>query len=294
MATGVYGTVRPADVLPEDMQIFMHYTPNRGTQGPVIMTELSRTYISRALSPNGIDIFGGLYTLNLPVNIFGNKGFYTIVIKPTEIKTKIVDCGILTTMPDVRGILLSAAGLGSVASKFDDGGLVGYRIEYLDDNGKKIPNLFRIITSNNRAEAVNQNVSDTNQKSIRYRYNPASELTYCTVSPNSAPSTKPNALPYIGRPNQDIILTNTFFNPIMIEIEIVEHDVETLAWGIFGNQTKSVEDGIYTVYNFNNQIYKQYDLYEIKDKFRGKPLFEVREARNSIDFTKQFNDITNV
>jgi len=294
MATGVYGTVRPADVLPEDMQIFMHYTPNRGTQGQVIMTELSRTYISRALSPNGIDIFGGLYTLNLPVNIFGNKGFYTIVIKPTEIKTKIVDCGILTTMPDVRGILLSAAGLGSVASKFDDGGLVGYRIEYLDDNGKKIPNLFRIITSNNRAEAVNQNVSDTNQKSIRYRYNPASELTYCTVSPNSAPSTKPNALPYIGRPNQDIILTNTFFNPIMIEIEIVEHDVETLAWGIFGNQTKSVEDGIYTVYNFNNQIYKQYDLYEIKDKFRGKPLFEVREARNSIDFTKQFNDITNV
>lgn len=294
MATGVYGTVRPADVLPEDMEIFMHYTPNRGTQGQVIMTELSRTYISRALSPNGIDIFGGLYTLNLPVNIFGNKGFYTIVIKPTEIKTKIVDCGILTTMPDVRGILLSAAGLGSVASKFDDGGLVGYRIEYLDDNGKKIPNLFRIITSNNRAEAVNQNVSDTNQKSIRYRYNPASELTYCTVSPNSAPSTKPNALPYIGRPNQDIILTNTFFNPIMIEIEIVEHDVETLAWGIFGNQTKSVEDGIYTVYNFNNQIYKQYDLYEIKDKFRGKPLFEVREARNSIDFTKQFNDITNV
>jgi hypothetical protein len=36
------------------------------------------------------------------------------------------------------------------------------------------------------------------------------------------------------------------------------------------------------------------NLYEIKDSFSGKPLFEVREERTSIDFTKQFNDISNV
>jgi len=63
---------------------------------------------------------------------------------------------------------------------------------------------------------------------------------------------------------------------------------------LFGNQTKSLEDGIYTIYNFNNDIYKQYDLYEIKDKFNGKPLFEVREQRTSIDFTKTFNSITTI
>jgi hypothetical protein len=80
----------------------------------------------------------------------------------------------------------------------------------------------------------------------------------------------------------------------MIEIEMVEHDIETLAYGIFGNQTKSLEDGIYTVYNFRDEIYKQYNLYEIKDKFTGKPLFEVREERDNIDFEKDFITITNI
>lgn len=298
MATGIYGTVRPADVLPEDMEIFVHYTPNRGVSGSAQLTKLDpSTVISQLPNPNGngVELFGGLYTLTLPSSSFTNKGFYTIIIKPIEIRTKIVDCGVLTTLSDVKGLIFSPSEADSqFLNKFENGNLVGYRIEYLDENSSKISNFFTIITSNNKAEAVNQNVTNSNQKAIRYRFNSNSELTFCTVTPNSAPSVKPNALPFIGNPNQNVIITNTFFNPIMIELEIVEHDIETLAWGIFGNQTKSVEDGIYTVYNFNNDIYKQWDLYEIKDQFTGKPLFEVRELRNSIDFTKQFNNIANV
>ncbi len=80
----------------------------------------------------------------------------------------------------------------------------------------------------------------------------------------------------------------------MIEVEMVEHDVETLAYAMFGNQTKSLEDGKYTIYNFNNQIYKQYDLYEIKDSFTGKPLFEVREQTTTIDFSKNFSTIISI
>ena len=80
----------------------------------------------------------------------------------------------------------------------------------------------------------------------------------------------------------------------MIEVEMVQHDIETLAFGLFGNQTKSLEDGIYTIYNFNNDIYRQYNLYEIKDKFTGQPLFEVREERTSIDFNKAFTNITTI
>jgi hypothetical protein len=80
----------------------------------------------------------------------------------------------------------------------------------------------------------------------------------------------------------------------MIEIEMVEHDVETLAYALFGNQSKSLDDGIYTIYNFSNQIYKQYDLYEIKDKFTGKPLFEVRELKNNVDFSKNFTTVTTI
>jgi len=77
----------------------------------------------------------------------------------------------------------------------------------------------------------------------------------------------------------------------MVEIDMVEHDFDTLANGLFGNQTRSNEDGIYTIYNSNNEIYKQYDLFEIKDQY-GKPLYEIREQKTNIDFTKDFNQIT--
>lgn len=298
MSVGTYGNIRPADVLPQDMEIFVHYTPNRGVQSNVVLTKLDPAQvISRSVNPNGngTELFGGLYTLTLPSNEFTRKGIYTVIIKPVEIRTTIVDCGVLNTLSDIKGLVFASSNADArFLNKFENGNLSGYRIEYLNDDGTKIPNLFRLITSNNKVEVVNQNISNTNQKAIRYRFNPNSELTFCTVSPNSAPNVKPNALPFIGNPNQNVILTNTFFDPIMLEIETVDHDIETLAYGIFGNQTKSIEDGIYTIYNFNNDIYKQWDLYEIKDQFQGKPLFEVREARNSIDFTKQFNNVANV
>jgi hypothetical protein len=79
----------------------------------------------------------------------------------------------------------------------------------------------------------------------------------------------------------------------MLEVEIVDHDIETLAIGLFGNQSKSIEDGIYTIYNFNNDIYKQFNLYEIKDRFTGQPLYEIKEERENVDFTKTFNNISN-
>jgi hypothetical protein len=307
MATGTYGIVRPADITPDDVEIFYHYTPSRDKIGNTSLIKLNpNDVLARMDNPNktqsnvsGFEVFGGMYTLKLPVATFGLKGFYTIIIKPVEIRTKIVDVGVLSAFPDTSGILFDISSIPqNFVAKFENNGLVGYRIEYLNSNPSasdaKINNFFRVITSNNRAEPVNQNLTNSNQKSIRYRFNDNSTITFCTVSPSSAANVKPNALPYIGQPNQQVILTNTFFNPIMIEVEMVQHDIETLAFALFGNQTKSLEDGIYTVYNFNNDIYKQYDLYEIKDKFSGKPLFEVREQRTSIDFTKTFTSITTV
>jgi hypothetical protein len=301
MATGTYGIVRPADVLPEDVQIFYSYSATREAQG----TPLQELNPNEVLIPinnpnsslNGFEIFGGMYTLKLPVNIFGAKGYYTIMIKPVEIRTNIVDVGVLSAYPDIKGLVFDLSTIDArFLPKFENDGLVGYRIEYLNpnltSNNLKVNNFFRVITSNNRAEPVNQNLSDSNQKAIRYRFNDNSTLTFCTVSPASASNVKPNALPFIGEPNQNVIITNTFFNPIMIEVEMVEHDIETLAFALFGNQSKSLEDGIYTIYNFTNQIYKQYNLYEVKDQFTGKPLFEVREQRNNIDFAKNFNNIT--
>lgn len=307
MATGTYGIVRPADITPDDVEIFYHFTPSRDKIGNPQLIKLNPNEVLLRLdNPNKnqsnittFELFGGMYTLKLPVANFSTKGFYTIYIKPVEIRTKIVDVGVLSALPDIRGLVFDIASIPSnFANRFENNGLVGYRIEYLNttttgDNAK-INNFFRVITSNNRAEPVNQNLTNTNQKAIRYRFNDNSTLTYCTVSPSSAPNVKPNAFPFIGQPNQDVIITNTFFNPIMIEIEMVQHDFDTLAFALYGNQTKSLEDGIYTIYNFNNDIYKQYNLYEIKDQFSGVPLFEVREQRDTIDFEKTFNNITQI
>jgi hypothetical protein len=307
MATGTYGIVRPADITPDDVEVFYHFTPSRDKVGNTSLIKLdSNEVLIRIDNPNktqsnvtGFEIFGGMYTLKLPVATFGIKGFYTIIIKPIEIRTKIVDCGVLSAFPDTKGLLFDIATIPTnFVNRFENNGLVGYRIEYLNTNTSaadaKLNNFFRVITSNNRAEPVNQNLTNSSQKAIRYRFNDNSTLTFCTVSPSSASNVKPNALPFIGQPNQQVIITNTFFNPIMIEVEMVQHDVETLAFALFGNQTKSLEDGIYTIYNFNNDIYKQYNLYEIKDKFTGKPLFEVREERASIDFTKTFANVTTI
>lgn len=302
MATGVYGTVRPADVSLEDIEVFLHYTPSRDSEGDTTLVKLDTNEVLQTIkNPNNTtesEIFGGMYTLKLPTNIFGVKGIYTLMLKPKEIRTTIVDCGVLSAYPNIKGLVFDTATLDSeFLNKFQNNNLTGYRIEYLsnaDNNNVKVPNFFTIITSNNKAEPVNQNLTNSNQKSIRYRFNDNSSLVFATVTPSSSSNVKPNVLPFIGEPNQDVIITNTFFNPVMVEIEMVEYDTESIAIGLFGPQTKSLEDGIYTIYNFDYEIYKQFNLYEIKDQFTGEPLFEVREPRTNIDFLKEFDTITNI
>ena len=299
MATGVYGTIRPTDVSPNDMEIYYHYSPSRATTGNVNLIKISNpnNIIKKVDDPNHPgEIFGGMYTLTLPTSIFNLKGIYSLIIRPKQIRTKITDCGILSAFPDVKGVIFDTSTINAAdINKFENGGLTGFRIEYITTDPtaseKKVQNVFRIITSNNKCEPVSENLTNTTQKSIRYRFNDNSTLVFCTVTPSSAPNVKPNALPFIGLPGQDVILTNTYFNPVMLEIEMVDNDFDTLANGLFGNQSRSVADGIYTIYNTQNQIYKQYDLFEIKDEF-DKPLYEIREQKTNIDFTKDFNQIT--
>jgi hypothetical protein len=72
---------------------------------------------------------------------------------------------------------------------------------------------------------------------------------------------------------------------------MVEYDTSTLAIALYGNQTKSIDDGIYTIYDSDNNIYKQYNLFEIRDEF-NELLYEVRQDRgNNTDFSKNFTNI---
>jgi len=301
VATGSYGTIRPADVSPDDVDIILNYTPSRDETDNFVLTKLDAKTILRPYFNNNstggnsdVEILGGLYNLKLPANQFNKLGIYTLYIRPAEIRTRITDCGVLSALPNVKGIVIDVNNVPTqFRNKFVNQGLIGYRVEYLNSDGTKIPNFFRMVTSSFYCEPVIQNLTNTSQKSIRYRYTEGvTNLVFCTLSPSSSPTNKPNATPYIGQPNQDIIVSNTFFNPITTEIEIAEHDISTLAIALYGNQTKSIDDGIYTIYDSDNNIYRQYNLYEVRDQFNDL-LYEVRQDRgNNIDFTKNFTNIT--
>ncbi len=297
MATGNYGTVRPANVTTDDVDIFYTYTPSREVPPSVPVRVLDAnnflTQFNNPLSINGTQpILSGLYNLNLPSDLFSSKGYYTIMIRPKQYYATIVDCGVLSAYPEIKGLVFDINSLPPILAQND--AMVGYRIEYLDDTNNILPNLYRVVTSANLTEAVNQNLSNSSQKAIRYRFNDNSNLLFTTLTPSSPSSITPNKIPFIGSPGQTVVITNTFFNPVTIELEMVEYDTETLAYGLFGNQSKGIQDGKYTIYDFENRIYKQYNLYEIQDEFTGEPLFEIREETNEIDDTKDFDTITDI
>jgi len=277
MAVGTYGTIRPADVSPEDVEIILNYTPSRDQTTDFVLKTLDAPSILRPYFNNtntggnaGIEVLGGLYNLTLPAEEFNQIGIY--------VKGIVID---LSNVPE------------QFRNKFVPQGLVGFRIEYLNADGSKVPNFFRIVTSCFYCEPVVVNQVNTTQKAVRYRYvDGVSNLMFLTVSPSSSPTNKPNATPFIGQPSQSIIISNTFFNPITIEVDIVEYDTSSLAIALFGNQTKSIDDGVYTMYDSENNIYKQYNLYEIRDQFNAL-LYEVRQDRGTnIDYTKNFTTIT--
>lgn len=300
MALGSYGIVRPADVSPQDVEIILNYTPSRDVTNEFVLKKLDPTSILTPYFHNSdtggnanVEILGGLYNLKLPANEFNKIGVYTLYIRPAEIRMRIEDCGVLSALPTVKGIILNLNNVPQeFRNKFTNQGLVGYRVEYLNSDGTKIPNFYRIITSSFFCEPIITDQVNTSQKVIRYRYlENASDLLFCTLSPSSAPTNKPNATPFIGQPNQRIIITNTFFNPITLDIQMAEHDIDTLAIALYGNQTKSIDDGIYTLYDSANNIYKQYNLFEVRDNF-NELLYEVRQDRGTnIDFSKNFTNI---
>ena len=301
MSIGSYGTIRPSDVSPADVDIIMNYTPTRDVTDQFVLTKLDAQTILRPYFANsetggnaGVEVLGGLYNLTLPANQFNALGIYTLYIRPAEIRTVISDCGVLSALPNVKGIVIDISDVPTqYQNKFVPQGLVGFRVEYLNADGSKIPNFFRVVTSSFFCEPVVTNEVNTTQKAIRYRYvDGDSNLIFLTLSPSSSPTNKPNATPFIGQPDQDIIISNTFFNPVSIEIEMVEYDISSLAIALYGNQTKSIDDGIYTIYDANDNIYRQYNLYEIRDQFNAL-LYEVRQSRgNNIDFSKNFTNIT--
>ena len=273
---GTYGTKRPALIEKSDVDIFYSYRPNRNTDDPGFSSfvQLDSDIISSVdasdRNGNNLGTLPGVYNLRLPLTQFSDPGIYTIYIRPKEIDATILDVSYLAAYPDVRGIILNTSNMQNVSNStiFNNGELVGYRIEYLDNSGVRTGE-YRLITSSNRCEPVAQNLNDSVQNSIRYRFNDSSNLLFCTVTPCTAMSFKSSSTPYIGENGQKIKLINTKFNPVMMEVELVEHDAETISTMLEGDQIRNLDAGLITTFNKNGEIYHQASYGHVVNKGTG-------------------------
>lgn len=295
MAVGTYGTTRPSDIPISEIDMFYTYMANRETQSlTTIRLEPTELLTEHQLPDDekissSENLLEGMFDLKLPATTFNNLGIYNIYLKPKARMLTISDCGVLSALPTINGLLIDINIIDS--ELIANNALQGYRVEYLDDNNNKIRNVVRYIVSSNKVVPVTENVGNTSQRAVRYRFDDSGTLLFLQLTPSSSTDVKPNLKPFIGKAGQKIIISNTFFNPIMIEVEMVENDIDTVVNYVAGEQIKDVDKGIVSYYDKNREIVKQMDVYEIKNDVGNVSLYEVKQIRENIDITQDFDEI---
>lgn len=291
MSQGVYGTSIPANIdVDRDVEIWYNYRSSRTEDAlnSSSYTQLPTACLVRVSSDEGNSndgpIIEGMYTLKLPLAEFSRKGFYSVYIKPKELTATIADIAPLSSHNDIKGIVINSSNSGELQQLLlTNNALVGYRVVFLEDNNKRRDEV-RIVTSNNKCEPMVQN---SGGKTTVYRYNDTSSFVFITLTPSTAPSFKPNAIPYIGSIGQNVLFINTKFEPIHLDIEMVENDADTLATLIAGDQLRSLDEGLITTYNPSKEIVAQQEIYTLKDTETGRPVYEIRKLRDNIDFSQE-------
>lgn len=289
MAVGIYGTKKLADVDYNDIDILYSYYPNRES---VTDNQLKPLYANIS-SGDFAKLFGadGAYRMKLPSNIFNKLGFYVILIKPKTFETSIIDCSFVVTESN-DNIQISKRGIVIPKLQFQGtGSLIGYQVEYFDDNGVKIKNFHRIITSSDAVSPA-QNTNQTVQGSTTsYTLNENGASLFLTLTPDEISLISNTAKADLGKSGQKILISNTFFDPTMIEIEMVDQNIKTLSYGMFGNSTRDMETGLYSIFDENNNLYKQYNLLTVKKLFSNGNV-DYKEQRSSINYNQTFNDLS--
>lgn len=284
MSTGVFGSIRPANINPDiDVAICYQYKPSRGETDENFYgyKDLDPSEcLSSCVRDDDESPIVGLYNLKLPLKYFSKKGIYDVYIKPKECSATIVDVSVLAAYPSVKGVVFNLNS-GELNGLTD---LTGYRIDY--GNG-----VSRLIKSCNRCEPVIVNTGDGYPKTTRYNLtDSSSNLVFCTVSPSSAPTFKTNASPYIGEPGLVVNVVNTKFSPKLIEVEMVDHDMDTISYMLEGDQINDRDNGLITTYNESHEIYHQSEYYVLKDRL-GNPLYNVKKKKDNIDHSQDYENI---
>lgn len=284
MSIGIFGTKRMADISTNDCDILYSFSPNKEQLGDTSFKPLFPTITDADLKKMlGAD---GVYKLRLPADKFNQLGFYSILIKPKTIETVVQDCSYVVSS-DNDNIKISKKGIVIPAAQFQSAGsIVGFQIEYFDKNNVKIKNLHRIITSSELVSISTTN-NTINQGASSYTLDQGGTNLFLTVTPDEPSLISSNSPIDIGQKGQTILISNTYFDPIAIEVEMTDVTIKTLGFGIFGNSTRDLETGILSYFDDQNRIYRQYNLYTTKKQF-GNGNIDIREQRSIINLNQDF------
>lgn len=288
MAVGTYGTKKLADVDFNDVDILYAYAENREQ---TTSNQLIPLY-SNVTSANFTKMFGadGAYKLKLPATVFNQLGFYIVMIKPKTFETNIVECSYIVRESD-EDIQISKKGIVIPKLQFQGtGSLIGYQLEYFDDNGVKVKNFHRIVTGSDLVSPAPSSSQSVGSSSLSYVLDTNGNFLFLTLTPDEVSLISNTAQADLGHASQKITIANTFFDPVMLEIEMVDQTVKTLSYGIFGNSTRDLELGIYSIFDEEGSLYKQYNLLTRKKQFTNGEV-DIKQERDSINLTQNFDDL---
>jgi len=289
MAIGIYGTKKMADVDNNDVDVLYAYSPTRES----VTDNQLRPLFSNISSSDFTKMFGadGAYKLKLPASVFNKLGFYVVLIKPKTFQTNIIDCSFIVTESN-ENVQISRKGIVIPKLQFQGtGSLIGYQIEYFDDNGIKIKNFHKIITGSDPVSPAQNTTQSVQGSTTSYSLNDNGASLFLTLTPDEVSLISNTARADLGKAGQKILISNTSFDPIMIEVEMVDQTVKTLSYGIFGNSTRDMETGLFSIFDEDNNLYRQYNLLTRKKVFSNGNV-DYKEKRTIINYNQNFNDLS--
>lgn len=288
MAVGFYGSKRLADADFNDFDVLYAYNPDNQSLGDLTLKPLYNN-----ISNNEVrKIIGadGFYKLRLPANVFNQVGFYTIVIQPKKFEVEIVDCSFIVSAGDDE-IQVSKKGIVIPTLQFrQTGALIGYNVEYFDDSGNKIKNLHRIITSSDLV-SVSTSTNSSSPGATTYILDQTGSNLFLTLTPDELSLISDQQKVDLGKAGQKILISNTFFDPEVIEIEMVDQTIKTLSYALYGNNTRDLGTGIYSIFDEFGNLYRQYNLLERKNEFTTATI-EVKELRTNVNLDQNFFNLS--
>ncbi len=285
MSVGSYGSRTLSNISFNDVDILYTYSATRQDVGDLQFTPLFNNITNNELKRIlGAD---GLYKLRLPANVFNKLGFYSVLIKPKSFEVEIIDCSFIVQNQD-NEIQISKKGIIIPTLQFrTSGSLIGYQVQYFDDNGIKINNLSRIITSSDLVSLAS-NTNSSSPSSTSYNLDPAGgSFLFLTLTPDELSLISSQQKVDLGKAGQKILLSNTFFDPEIIEIEMVDQTIKTLGYALYGNSTRDLDSGVFSVFDEFGNLYRQYNLFTQKKQFSDGNI-DVKSNRTSINLDQTF------